>query len=39
MAKENSQGLFDEVASAERRWEESERECRELFEELTLLQT
>jgi hypothetical protein len=39
VAEENSRGLSNAVADAERRWEESERELRELFEELTLLQT
>jgi hypothetical protein len=39
LVEENSRGLFDVVANAERRWEVSERECRVQFEELTLLQT
>jgi hypothetical protein len=39
MAEENSQGLCDAVATAERRRVESERECQEQFEEFTLLQT
>jgi hypothetical protein len=39
VAEEKSCGLFDAVADAERRWEEFEKERREHFEELTLLQT
>jgi hypothetical protein len=39
MAKENYHGLFNVVADAEWRQEESDREHQELFEELTLLQT
>jgi hypothetical protein len=39
LAKENSRGLSDAVADAERRWEVSTREHWEQFEELTLLQT
>jgi hypothetical protein len=39
MAEENSRGLFEVAANAEKRQEESERECREWVEELTLLQT
>jgi hypothetical protein len=38
VAEENSQGLSDAAADAERRREESERECQEFVEELTLLQ-
>jgi hypothetical protein len=39
VAEENSHGLSDAVADAEHWWEVSERERREQFEELTLLQT
>jgi hypothetical protein len=39
LVEENSCGLPDVAADAERRWELSEREHREQFEELTLLQT
>jgi hypothetical protein len=35
--EENSRGLFDMAADAERRWKVSERERREHFEELTHL--
>jgi hypothetical protein len=38
-AKENSQGLSDAAADAERRLEESKRVCWEHVEELILLQT
>jgi hypothetical protein len=39
LAEENSRGLSDAAADAEHQWEVSEREHREQFEELTLLQT
>jgi hypothetical protein len=39
VAEEKSCGLSDAAADAERRWEVSEKERREHFEELTLLQT
>jgi hypothetical protein len=39
VAKENSRGLSEEAADAERQWEVSEKEHREQFDELTLLQT
>jgi hypothetical protein len=38
LTEENSRGLSDMVAEAEHRWEVSDKECREQFEELTLLQ-
>jgi hypothetical protein len=38
MTEENSQGLSAAAADVERQREESERECREWVEELTLLQ-
>jgi hypothetical protein len=38
LTEENSRGLPDIVLDAERQWEVSERERREQFEELTLLQ-
>jgi hypothetical protein len=38
-AEENSQGLSDVVAYVKRRWEESERECWNWVEELTVVQT
>jgi hypothetical protein len=34
----NSQGLSDAMVDAEQLWEESERECQERVQELTLLQ-
>jgi hypothetical protein len=37
VAKENSRGLFNAVADAERQQEKSERERREQFEELNIL--
>jgi hypothetical protein len=39
LAKENSRGLSDAAAGAERRWEVSKRERQEQFEELNLLWT
>jgi hypothetical protein len=39
MAKENSQGSSDAAVDVERWWEEFDRESREQFEELTLLQS
>jgi hypothetical protein len=39
VAKENSRGLFNAAADAERQQEKSERERREQFEELNILQT
>jgi hypothetical protein len=39
VAEEKSYGLFDTAADVERRWEVFEKERREHFEELTLLQT
>jgi hypothetical protein len=39
VAEENFGGLSDVVTDAERWQEESERECQEQFEELTLVQT
>jgi hypothetical protein len=37
LAEENSHGLSDAASNAEHRWEVSEREWREQFDELTLL--
>jgi hypothetical protein len=39
VAEEKSCGLSDAATNAECRWEVSKKECREHFEELTLLQT
>jgi hypothetical protein len=39
MTEENFQCLSGVVADADRQWEEAQRECRELVQELTLLQT
>jgi hypothetical protein len=38
MAEMNSQGLSNVAADAKRWWEESERECQEWVQEVTLLQ-
>jgi hypothetical protein len=38
MAETNSQGLSNVAVDAKRRWAESERECQEWVQEVTLLQ-
>jgi hypothetical protein len=39
MAEANHQGFFDRAADIDRQWEDAEKQCQDLVQELTLLQT